>query len=85
MRKIFAILTALLLVSCSMNHDEVVVAMKATQSTKISKEQALKNLYSELKFIDEGIPVAESYTALESDDLTVIPSSALCTLSIAVP
>ena len=54
MRKIFAILTALLLVSCSMNHDEVVVAMKATQSTKISKEQALKNLYSELKFIDEG-------------------------------
>lgn len=28
--------------------------MKATQSTKISKEQALKNLYSELKFIDEG-------------------------------
>lgn len=54
MRKIFAILTALMLVSCSMNHDEVVVAMKATQSTKISKEQALKNLYSELKFIDEG-------------------------------
>ncbi len=54
MRKIFAILTALLLVSCSMNHDEVVVAMKATQLTKISKEQALKNLYSELKFIDEG-------------------------------
>ncbi|MBQ7952083.1 MAG: Spi family protease inhibitor [Alistipes sp.] len=52
MRKIFAILTALLLVSCSMNHDEVVVAMKATQSTKISKEQALKNLYSELKLID---------------------------------
>lgn len=66
MRKIFAILTALLLVSCSMNHDEVVVEMKATQSTKISKEQALKNLYRELKFIDEGTRAEGSLREVKS-------------------
>ena len=52
MKKILAILTALLLVSCSLNHDEVVVSMKKNTTTKISKEQALKNLYGELNIID---------------------------------
>ena len=52
MRKIFAIFTALLLLSCSTNHDEVVVSMKQNATTKITKEQALKNLYGELKIID---------------------------------
>lgn len=52
MRKILAILTALLLVSCSLNHDEVVVSMKQNVTTKISQEQALKNLYGELNIID---------------------------------
>ncbi|MBR2115508.1 MAG: C10 family peptidase [Alistipes sp.] len=52
MRKIFAIFTALLLLSCSTNHDEVVVSVKQNPTTKITKEQALKNLYGELKIID---------------------------------
>lgn len=52
MRKIFAIFTALLLLSCSTNHDEVIVSVKQNPTTKISKEQALKNLYGELKIID---------------------------------
>ena len=54
MKKLLAIFTAVMLVSCATNHDEVVVSMKQNATTKISKEQALKNLYSELKFIDEG-------------------------------
>lgn len=52
MRKIFAIFTALLLLSCSTNHDEVIVRVKQNPTTKITKEQALKNLYGELKIID---------------------------------
>ena len=52
MKKIFAIFTALLLLSCSTNHDEVVVSVKQNPTTKITKEQALKNLYGELKIID---------------------------------
>lgn len=52
MIKIFAIFTALLLLSCSTNHDEVVVSVKQNPTTKITKEQALKNLYGELKIID---------------------------------
>lgn len=52
MKKIFAIFTALLLLSCSTNHDEVVVRVKQNPTTKITKEQALKNLYGELKIID---------------------------------
>lgn len=52
MRNLFIFVVVLLAAACTRTHDEVVVNMDAPQTTKISKEQALKNLYSELKIID---------------------------------
>ncbi len=51
MKKILAIFTTVMLLGCTTNHDEVVVTMKSVKSTAISKEQALKNLYGELKLL----------------------------------
>lgn len=52
MKNLFIFVIVLLSVACTRGHDEVVVNMDTPQTTKISKEQALKNLYSELKIID---------------------------------
>lgn len=52
MKNLFIFVIVLLSVACSRGHDEVVVNMDTPQTTKISKEQALKNLYGELKIID---------------------------------
>ena len=52
MKNLSIFVIVLLSVACSRGHDEVVVNMDTPQTTKISKEQALKNLYGELKIID---------------------------------
>ena len=53
MRKTITIfVVAMLLLSCTKGHDEMVVTMQPKRSTVISAEQALKNLYGELKLID---------------------------------
>lgn len=53
MKRFYAIfVVAMLLLSCTKGHDEVVVTMQPKRSTTISAEQALKNLYGELKLID---------------------------------
>lgn len=54
MKKFLSIFTAVMLLGCTTNHDEAVVTMKSVKSTAISKEQALNNLYGELKLIDGG-------------------------------
>lgn len=52
MKKLLSIFTAVMLLGCTTNHDEVVVTIKSAKSTAISKEQALNNLYGELKLLD---------------------------------
>ena len=52
MRKIFAILTALLLVSCSMNHDEVVVATSKSPISDNLEEQARQIVLNTLNKVD---------------------------------
>ena len=52
MRKIFAILTALMLVSCSMNHDEVVISTSKSQLSNNLEEQARKIVLNALNKID---------------------------------
>ena len=48
---IIALICGMLSASCTKNYNEVVVLRTAT-STALSKEQALKNLYEELKMLD---------------------------------
>lgn len=53
MKRFFIIfVVAMLLLSCTKGHDEMVVTMQPKRSTTISAEQALKNLYGELNLID---------------------------------
>ena len=53
MKKLFTIfVVTILVVSCTRSYDEVTYEMKSAKSTAISKEQALKNLYGELKLLD---------------------------------
>ena len=52
MKKLFLIAAIALLGSCSRSHDTIVVHNDKNYSTQISKEQALKHLYSELQIID---------------------------------
>lgn len=52
MRKIFAIFTALLLVSCSLNHDEVVVDVSSEVNHLNSEEQIRKTVTELLNKID---------------------------------
>lgn len=67
MRKIFiiALICGMLSASCAKNHNEVIVLRTAT-STAISKEQALKNLYEELKMLDGATRTGNSSRTVKS-------------------